>query len=80
MAEFNVISYNVKGLREKVKRTTIFYFLEDKLKEGIVCLQETHSSEDVHNTWKKEWKSDFFLNDSTSNSAGVAIIVALVRD
>ena len=80
MAEFNIISYNVKGLRDKVKRVTIFYFLREKVKEGIVCLQETHSSPEVHNPWKREWGNDTYFNDATSNSAGVAIILAFNRD
>ena len=46
MPEFNIISYNVKGLRDKIKRATVLNFLKDKIKEGIVCLQETHSSSD----------------------------------
>jgi exonuclease III len=41
MARFNLISYNVKGLREIVKRTTVFNYLKEKVENGIVCLQET---------------------------------------
>ena len=80
MAELNIISYNVKGLREKVKRITIFNYLKEKLRDGIVCLQETHSSPEAHASWRQEWESEIYFNDNTSNSAGVAILIDLKRD
>ena len=77
MPEFNIISYNVKGLRDKIKRATVLNFLKDKIKEGIVCLQETHSSSDSHLAWKKDWHGEMLWNDATSNSAGTGILIAL---
>ena len=77
MPEFKIISYNVKGLRDTVKRATVLNFLKDKIKEGIVCLQETHSSSDSHQAWGKDWDGEMFWNDATSNSAGTGILIAL---
>ena len=42
MGDFNILSYNVKGLRNKEKRINIFNFCKDKGKNRIVLLQETH--------------------------------------
>jgi exodeoxyribonuclease-3 len=77
MGEYKVVSYNVRGLRNIVKRTSIFAFLKDKANEGIVCLQETHSSPEIHSSWRGEWKNEAYFNDGTSNSAGVAVLFTL---
>ena len=38
----NLYTYNVRGLRDKIKRNRIFEYLRTNIK-GIVFLQETHS-------------------------------------
>jgi exonuclease III len=50
MTDINLISYNVKGLRGRIKRETIFRYLKEKIKVGIICLQETHSTADIHDS------------------------------
>ena len=80
MADLNIISYNVKGLRDKFKRTTIFNYVKEKVKEGIVCLQETHSNQEINNLWTNEWNNECFFNDATSNSAGVAILLNIEKE
>jgi len=43
--DFKILSFNVKGLQNKSKRLQIFNFCKEKISNnGIVILQETHSS------------------------------------
>ena len=58
---FNLITYNVKGLQQKPKRLKMFNFLKDKLhNDGLIFLQEAHSTSDIENKWKSEWGGDLF--------------------
>ena len=42
---FSALSYNVKGLRDKLKRNNFFSYTKEKVKNGIIMLQETQSEE-----------------------------------
>ena len=69
-----IVSNNVKGLRQKQKRADMFYFFKQR-NYDIILLQETHSIEtDVH-SWQNEWNGDIYLSHGRSNSAGVAILL-----
>ena len=73
MASFNAISFNCNGLGNKGKRQKVFTFLRDKLKNGFVFLQETHSVLNLEKTWKFQWGGDIYFSHGTSNSTGCAI-------
>ena len=74
MGDFKCLSYNVKGLQNKVKRISIFNFCKDKIRNnGIVLLQESHSSRKDVKRWKSEWGADIYLNHGSSNSSGTLI-------
>ena len=73
MAFFNTITYNCNGLGNKIKRQKVFTFLHDKLKNGFVFLQETHSVENLEKEWKNEWGGEIYFSHGTSNSTGCAI-------
>ena len=73
MAFFNTITYNCNGLGNKIKRQKVFTFLHDKLKNGFVFLQETHSMENLEKEWKNEWGGEIYFSHGTSNSTGCAI-------
>ena len=47
--------------------------MKEKVKKGIVFLQETHSVSSDFLKWKSEWEGDLFLNNGTSNSKGTLI-------
>ena len=70
---FSALSYNVKGLRDKLKRNKKFSYTKEKVKNGIIMLQETHSEENDFVKWKKEFDGDIFLNHGTTNSRGTLI-------
>ena len=71
--DFACISYNVKGLRRTNKRIKIFNYLKEKLKKGVLLLQETHSTNDDLEAWSNEMGYKILLNNGTSNSRGTLI-------
>ena len=51
MAGLNLISLNVRAIRDRVKRKTIFDWV--RMKRGdVVMLQETYSTPDIEEEWK----------------------------
>lgn len=73
MNKISLLSYNVNGLRDEKKRRKIFNYLHEH-KFTIVCMQETHSSEEVEKVWSNEWGGKIFFAHGTSNSKGTAIL------
>ena len=74
MTSFNVVTYNTKGLQNKIKRNKVFNYIHDKIHDnGIVFLQETHSTAECEAKWKKEWGGHIHFSHGTSNSTGTAI-------
>ena len=55
----NCISYNPKGLKSSNKRIKVFKYLKSKIfNDSIICLQETHSSENTRDKWKNDFKGE----------------------
>ena len=67
-----IISLNVRGLRDGIKRRMIFNFY--RTRTDILCLQETHSDRETEKLWTSEWGGDAFYSHGTTNSCGVAIL------
>ena len=67
-----IISLNVKGLREKVKRRAIFNYCRERA--DIICLQETHSSSEVEKSWILEWRGQILFSHGETNARGVCIL------
>ena len=67
-------SFNCRGLRNKIKRQSIFNWLNDQNK-SICLLQETHSCELDEKQWQLEFNGDIFYSHGTCNSKGVAILI-----
>ena len=72
--KFNVISLNVRGLRNHVKRRSIFCFLKDQ-NCYVYFLQETYSEPNDENIWKSEWGGDIFFSHGSLHSRGVCILL-----
>lgn len=68
-----VVSLNVNGIANAVKRKIIFNNLRDQ-KADIYLIQETHSSEDQSRLWTNEWGGKAFYSHGSSGSRGVAIL------
>ena len=69
-----VISCNVNGIRDPIKRKTLFSFFKNT-KADIVLLQETHSCSNTMDKWTTEWEGDAIWNSGTTFQCGVAILL-----
>jgi exonuclease III len=78
MAEqFKIFSFNANGLANSVKRGGLYVWLDkfnDK-KNSIIMLQETHTTLNAEEYWRKEWKGKVFFAHGTSKSRGVATMI-----
>ena len=46
--EFEMVSFNVHGIQNDLKRRKIFNYIEKQTsRKAIICLQETHSAKRV---------------------------------
>ena len=69
-----IVSFNVNGLRNNLKRKTIFHFFKNK-KFDFILLQETHSHHTDKNLWKCEWGGDIIYFHCNNYSNRGAILV-----
>ena len=75
MGRTSLISLNVRGLGNCVKRRAIFNWLQNK-KPDVVFLQETYTSVLSEQTWNREWSGPVFYSHGSSNSRGCAILIS----
>ena len=71
---FKLSSLNVRGIADTFTRRSMFHWLR-KFHQGIIFLQETHSSLDTELMWKHEWGAPIFCSHGATNSKGVAILM-----
>ena len=76
--KISLLSLNVRGLRNQVKRRSIFSFLKDQ-KCDIFLLQETFSELKDELIWKSEWGGAIFFSHGSTHSKGVAILINPLR-
>ena len=69
-----VISLTVRGLRETVKRRSIFTYLKDQ-EANFYFLQETFSKASDEAVWRNEWGGEIYFSHGTSHSKGVCILI-----
>ena len=73
-SKLKFLSNNVNGLKSSKKRIKMFEYFRDKVSNnGIIFLQETHSTEDAHNKWRDDFQGQIFFSHGTTNSCGVMI-------
>ena len=70
----NIITLNVRGRRNRVKRRSIFSYLKDQ-NCHFYLLQETFSEPKDERVWKNEWGGDVFFSHGSNHSKGVCILV-----
>ena len=68
--EFNLLSLNVHGIRTFEKRKAVFNSDAD-----IIFLQETYSTRDIENIWRKQWKGEMFFSHGSNHSRGVLVLI-----
>ena len=75
MAGLNLISLNVRGVRDRVKRKMIFDWVRMR-KGDMVMLQETYSTPDIEEEWEGEWGGRIIFSHGSNHSRGVMILLA----
>ena len=74
MVDFEILSYNTRGIGDEAKRKKIFNYTErNSSGKPIIFLQETHSTKQVENLWRHQWHGDMIFSHGTSNSKGCCI-------
>ena len=73
-SKFDVLSLNVRGIRDQIKRRSIFSYLKVQ-KANIYFLQETYSERADENIWRKEWGGELFFSHGTKHSKGVCTLI-----
>ena len=71
---FKLLSLNAQGIRSFEKRNAVFGWLL-KQKVDLCFLQETYSTKEVENIWKKQWKGEMFFLHGSEHSRGVLILI-----
>ena len=67
-----IITNNIKGVQIKNRCLSIIEYFKNKIgKNGILFLQETHSTISDEGKWKDEFSGTVFYSHGTSNSCGV---------
>lgn len=74
MTDLKIISLNVKGLNNVVKRQKTLSFLK-KEKTQIALLSETHLNDLEHSKLKRSWVGQVFYSSYNTKSRGVAILI-----
>ena len=68
------ITNNIKGIQYNSKRLSVVEYFKNKLgNNGILFLQEIHSTFNDENVWKNDFNVPVFYSHSTSQSCGVLI-------
>ena len=73
MVNYNVVTYNVRGIRDSFKRRKIFNYLNDQ-DHNVIMLQETHSTKTVEKYWASEFGGYGYFDHGTSEARGCAIL------
>uniref|UniRef100_A0A3Q3NRE5 exodeoxyribonuclease III n=1 Tax=Labrus bergylta TaxID=56723 RepID=A0A3Q3NRE5_9LABR len=74
MSNIKIITLNVKGINNVVKRRKILSMLK-KDKVQVALLQETHLTDLEHLKLKRDWVGQIFYSSFNSKSRGVAILI-----
>ena len=69
-----ITSFNVRGLKNNIKRHRVLNFLSSKF-PGILFLQETYTTEGDKQIWEKTYKGEIIMSHGTNHSKGVAILI-----
>ena len=73
MSLIKILSLNVKGLRNPVKRRALFLYLKNQ-RADLYCLQETHSKKEDEIPWASEWGGKILFSHGTEHSKGTCIM------
>ena len=74
MSVLKFLSPNVRGLRNKEKRRSIFSYLKNQ-KANVYLLQETFSNSKDEKIWAAEWGGQIFYLHGSNHSKGVCVLI-----
>ena len=74
MDRLKVVSLNVRGINNALKRRKVFRFLK-RQKGDVYFLQETYGSKGIKFMWESEWGNKCIFAHRTTSSSGVAILL-----
>ena len=74
MSVYKFLSLNVRGLRNREKRRSIFAYLKNQ-KATVYLLQETFSNPRDEKVWAAEWGGQIFYSHGSDHSKGVCILI-----
>lgn len=74
MSDLKIVSLNVKGINNVIKRQKILTFLR-KENTKIALLSETHLNDIEHLKLRRAWVGQVFYSSHNSKSRGVAILI-----
>ena len=73
---FSFLSLNVRGLRDKLKRSKIFSWINHQ-KSDVILLQETFLTSEIETVIKQELNYHCFFNHGTNHARGVATLIKM---
>ena len=71
MIQFRIVSINVRGASNEVKRKMLYEYY--RVNADIIIMQETHSEENTQGIWKSQWGGEIIFSHGTSTARGIAI-------
>ena len=72
--DFNFLTLNARGLRDKHKRENLFHWLKQK-QINVTFLQETYWSDEQIRNIEQQWEGSLYLNPGSNHSKGTAILI-----
>ena len=72
MAQLSILTLNIQGSQNSLKRFEIINFVQITGKQ-IICLQDTHTQEKDESIWRLLWKGPIFFSHLSSRQGGVMI-------
>ena len=75
MASIKLLTWNVRGLGNKVKRSAVFSFLK-KQRADIVVLVETHVEGRLQMALRRPWIGWAYHSSHSSHARGVSVLIA----
>ncbi len=79
MDSLKILSLNVRGIRNKEKRKSIFSWIKNQ-KAKIVFLQETHVTKELQNLIENELKGTWVFANGNNRSCGVCVYISNIID
>ena len=71
--DLKIMSSNVKGLADPVKRKQVFNYFRNK-KLDVIFIQESHSSKNKQKIWRSQWGGSTLFSHGETNARGAAIL------